>query len=60
MIAPFPDEAAVQPRMLVHKRLVLVERSRPVAHRVGVLAEQERLGALPSALRGSAVQQRRA
>lgn len=58
VIAPFPDETAVQPRMLVHERLVLVERSRPVAHRVGVLAEQERFGALPGALRGCAVQQR--
>lgn len=58
VVAPLPDEPAVQARVPVHQLLVLVERTRPVAHRVGVLAQQERLGALSRTLRGGAALQR--
>ncbi len=57
VVAPLPDEPAVQPRILVEQRLILVQPARPVAHRVRVFAEQERLGSLPRRLRHRATQQ---
>ena len=42
MVDPLPDEAALAARVALEQLLVVGEATRPVAHRVRVLAEQER------------------